>query len=217
MPFALHPLSFSWLKHKNISWAIRRHLEAVRAESEVAQLCPTLCDPMDCTCQAPLSMGFSRQDYWSGLPFPSPGDLPNPGIEPGSPALQADSLPSEPQGEHATVIPSWSHFISPRLFTSDISLELEKLASLGYFGQVFFSFLMNTILTDMVSYFQLDTKCLTFHVLIWTCHILGTQYPHMASDYCIGHGSFRVEQSDLYDIEIHWFILKIFLTKILIV
>ena len=45
--------------------------------------------------QAPLSMGFSRQEYWSGLPFPSPGDLPNPGIEPGSPALQADSLPSE--------------------------------------------------------------------------------------------------------------------------
>ena len=43
--------------------------------------------------QAPLSMEFSRQDYWSGLPFPSPGDLPDPGIEPGSPALQADSLP----------------------------------------------------------------------------------------------------------------------------
>ena len=46
--------------------------------------------------QAPLSMGFSRQEYWSGLPFPSPGDLPDPGIKPGSPALQADSLPSEP-------------------------------------------------------------------------------------------------------------------------
>ena len=45
--------------------------------------------------QAPLSMGFSRQEYWNGLPFPSPGDLPNPGIEPRSPALQADSLPSE--------------------------------------------------------------------------------------------------------------------------
>ena len=43
--------------------------------------------------QAPLSMGFSRQGYWSGLPFPSPGDLPDPGIEPRSPALQADSLP----------------------------------------------------------------------------------------------------------------------------
>ena len=49
--------------------------------------------------QAPLSMGFSRQEYWSGLPFPSPGDLPDPGIEPGFPALEADSLPSEPPGK----------------------------------------------------------------------------------------------------------------------
>ena len=46
--------------------------------------------------QAPLSMGFSRQEYWSGLPCPAPGDLPNPGIEPRSPALQVDSLTSEP-------------------------------------------------------------------------------------------------------------------------
>ena len=49
--------------------------------------------------QAPPSMGFSRQECWSGLPFPSPGDLPDPGIEPGSPALQADALPSEPPGK----------------------------------------------------------------------------------------------------------------------
>ena len=49
--------------------------------------------------QAPLSMGFSRQEYWSGLPFPSPGDRPNPGIEPRSPALQADALNSEPPGK----------------------------------------------------------------------------------------------------------------------
>ena len=49
--------------------------------------------------QAPLSMGFSKRDYWNGLPFPSPRDLPNPGIEPRSPALQADSLPSEPSGK----------------------------------------------------------------------------------------------------------------------
>ena len=48
--------------------------------------------------QAPLSIGFSRQEYWSGLPCPSPGDLPNPGMEPGSLALQADSLPSKPTG-----------------------------------------------------------------------------------------------------------------------
>ena len=49
--------------------------------------------------QAPLSMGFSRQEYWSGLPFPSPGDLPNPGMEPRSPALRADALTSEPPGK----------------------------------------------------------------------------------------------------------------------
>ena len=49
--------------------------------------------------QAPLFMEFSRQEYWSGLPFPSPGDLPDPGIEPGSPTLQADALPSEPPGK----------------------------------------------------------------------------------------------------------------------
>ena len=51
------------------------------------------------TYQAPQSMGFSRQEYWSGLPFPSPGDLPNPGIEPGCPALQTNALPSEPLGK----------------------------------------------------------------------------------------------------------------------
>ena len=50
--------------------------------------------------QAPLSMGFSRQEYWSGLPFPSSGDLPYPGIEPRSPALQADTLTSEPPGKY---------------------------------------------------------------------------------------------------------------------
>ena len=67
-------------------------------ECEVTQSCPTLCDPMDYSLayQAPPSMGFSRQEYWSGLPFPSLGDLPNPGIEPGSPTFQADALTSEP-------------------------------------------------------------------------------------------------------------------------
>ena len=51
------------------------------------------------TCQAPGSMRLSRQEYWSGLPFPSPGDLPDPEIEPGSPELQADSLPCELPGK----------------------------------------------------------------------------------------------------------------------
>ena len=58
----------------------------LESESEVAQSCPTLCDPMDAAYQAPQSMEFSRQEYCSGLPFPSPGDLPDPGIEPRSPA-----------------------------------------------------------------------------------------------------------------------------------
>ena len=55
--------------------------------------------PWTITYQAPWSMGFSRQEYWSGLPFPSTGDLSNPVIEPGSPSRQADSLSSEPPGK----------------------------------------------------------------------------------------------------------------------
>ena len=63
----------------------------------VAKSCPTLCNPTDGVAhQASLSMGFPRQDYWNGLPFPSLGDLPNPGIE--LLHWQADSLPLSPQG-----------------------------------------------------------------------------------------------------------------------
>ena len=61
-----------------------------------------MCDPATprtVARQAPLAMGFPRQEYYSGLPRPPPGDLPNPGTEPGSPALQVDSLPSEPPGK----------------------------------------------------------------------------------------------------------------------
>ena len=61
----------------------------------VAESCPTVCEPMDCSptpynvaCQAPLSIEFSRQEYWSELPFPSPGDVPDPGIEPDSPVCR---------------------------------------------------------------------------------------------------------------------------------
>ena len=66
---------------------IQYNIESVKMK--VAQLCPTLCNPMD----------FSRSEYWSGQPFPSPGELPNPGIKPRSHTLQADSLPAEPQGK----------------------------------------------------------------------------------------------------------------------
>ena len=78
-------------------------LLAAAAAAKLLQSCPTLWDPMDwnVTCQAPLSMIFSSQDYWSGLPFPTSGDVPDPRIEPESPvapALQAYSLPLRHQG-----------------------------------------------------------------------------------------------------------------------
>ena len=60
---------------------------------------PLFATPWTVAYQVPPSMGFSRLYYWSGLPFPSPGDLLNPGIEPGSPTLQSDALPSEPPGK----------------------------------------------------------------------------------------------------------------------
>ena len=69
----------------------------------VAKSYLTLATSWTVACQAPLSMGFPRQEYWSGLPFPSPGDLPDPAIEPGSPALQAGSLQSEPPGTRCFV------------------------------------------------------------------------------------------------------------------
>ena len=95
----------------------------------VAQSCLTLATLWTVACQPPLSMGFSRQVYWSGLQFPSPRDLPNSGIEPGSPPLQVDSLPTEPPGKRTLIIMkiyihidnrvtsnewiwSWSRFIS---------------------------------------------------------------------------------------------------------
>ena len=64
----------------------------------VTQSCLTLCHPVDCTHQNPLLVGISRQEYWSGLPFPSPGDPSDPGIKPRPSALQTDSLPLSYQG-----------------------------------------------------------------------------------------------------------------------
>ena len=69
----------------------------------IAQLCLTLCNPWTVACQAPLSMEFSRQEYWNGLPFPIPGDSPNPRIElasPVSPALAGEFFTTAPPGKH---------------------------------------------------------------------------------------------------------------------
>ena len=83
-----------FLSHKKVAFSL-----SLNSGGLVAKSCLTLVTPWTIACQAPLSMGFFRQEYQSGLPFPSPGDLHNPGIEPGSSALQADSLPSETPGK----------------------------------------------------------------------------------------------------------------------
>ena len=91
--------SFSFVLLKDI-WPSNRSSVFMRHKVKVKSLsCVWLfVTPWTVACQAPSSTGFSRQEYWSGLPFPSPGELPNPGIESGSPTLQVDSLLYEPPG-----------------------------------------------------------------------------------------------------------------------
>ena len=97
--------------------------DSVTSGSLVAKSCPTLVIPWTVACQAPLSMRFSRQEYWSGLPFPSPGDLPNPGIEPRSPALQGDSFPSELQENPNIYLSTREQTVS---YTDSVTRRLTK-------------------------------------------------------------------------------------------
>ena len=99
---------------------------------------PDSATPWAVACQALLSMGFSRQEYWSGLPFPSPGDFPNPGIEPGSPALQADSLlpkpPGQPKGDTAAEWaggPLWLYW-APQIIQDNFPLHSELISNLNF-------------------------------------------------------------------------------------
>ena len=80
----INPCTYGYLVFDKVKWLSRVQLFAT---------------PWTAASQAPPSMGFARQEYWSGLPFPSPGNLPDSGIEPGSPAMQADSLPAGPPGK----------------------------------------------------------------------------------------------------------------------
>ena len=75
---------------------IKKRWQEYRSEVKSLSRVRLFATPWTVAYQAPPSMGFSRQEYWSGLPFPSPGDLPDPGIKPGSPAFQTDALTSEP-------------------------------------------------------------------------------------------------------------------------
>ena len=81
---------------------------------------------MDCSSSVFSVHGILQQEYWSGLPFPSPGDLPNPGIEPRSPTLQADTLPSEPPGKQPTREATAMRGLSKE---EPLSLQLEKAHS----------------------------------------------------------------------------------------
>ena len=88
----------------------------------------------------PPSMGFSRQEYWSGLPFPSPGDLPDPGIKPRPPALQADSLPAEPQGKRITIYQLQMKLLSRvRFFVTLWTVAHQAPPSMGFSRQEYWS------------------------------------------------------------------------------
>ena len=86
-PIILHITNIQRRKYESLSMKVKS-LSHVRL----------FATPWTVAYQASPSLGFSREEYWSGLPFPSPGDLPDPGIEPGPPALEADALTSEPPG-----------------------------------------------------------------------------------------------------------------------
>ena len=90
-----------WQRNRKVKMGPKwlRTLETVRVRVKLLSRVRLFATPWTVAYQAPPTMGFSRQEYWSGLPFPSPGDLPDPGIKPRSPTLQADALISEPPGK----------------------------------------------------------------------------------------------------------------------
>ena len=104
-----------------------QYCESKKVKVLVVQLCPTLCDPM-----ASLSVKFSRQEEWSRSPVPSPGYLPNLGIEPRSPALQVNSLPSEPLGKSLAILSSIVILKKPLVkdFITSLSNPLQNFRNL---------------------------------------------------------------------------------------
>ena len=99
----------------------------------ITKSCPTLCKPLDCSRPGSSVHGISQQEYWNGLPFPSPGDLPTPGIKSGSLALQVDSLPSEPPGKSKkTYLCLISHLICGIFYASEIRMKILSLALFSY-------------------------------------------------------------------------------------
>ena len=127
--------------------------------------------PWTAACQAPPFMGFSRQEYWSGLPFPSPGDPPNPGIKPRSPTLQADSLPLEPQEkkivwytERNLGIPGLLFLMIPFCLLSFHSFSCEKL--IWVWARIYLSSLL--FLRSYNSYISMIIQRLFAWHTLWT-------------------------------------------------
>ena len=130
--------------------------------------CPTLCDPMDCSPPDSSLRGISWQEYWRGLPCLPLGDLPNPGIEPRSPSLQVDSLPTEPQGKPKNTGAGSRSFLQRIFLTQELNQGLlhcrQILYQLSYMG----SLILNSpilvhfcSLIPKMSMFTLTISCLT--------------------------------------------------------
>ena len=125
--------------------------------------------PWTAACQAPLSMGFSRQQYWSGLPFPSPGDLPNPGIKPGLPHCRQMLLSSEPPGKKSLLKPC-AHFdcifFSLLLnFKHTLSiLDINSLSDILFVDSVLWSTQLFHIDEMQIAYFFFYCLCFSHHV-----------------------------------------------------
>ena len=137
----------------------------------VTQSCPTLCDPIDCSPPgSSVHWGVSRQEYWSGLPGPSPGDLPHPGMEPRLPALQADSLMSEPPekplGGHKNLCPKSNQHLCKNQ-GNRIKRKVSQCSSYNkhkiILSNFYFNYIYKISLPHMLSH---PLKCISFWTLV---------------------------------------------------
>ena len=153
---------------------INQHLYVKWSEVKLLSRVGLFAAPWTVAHQAPLSMGFSRQEYWSGLPFPSPGDLPNPGIKPGSLTLQADALSSEPpatlrQGEEKT---HWMWLNKVQTFEITGVEGLKKVPVGGFVIHQW---------DEIICFSKLDTKILLYVCLAALGLSCGTQALYCAA------------------------------------
>ena len=131
----------------------------------VAKLCLTLASPWTIACWAPRSLEFSRQEFWGGLPFPSPEDLPDPGIKPRSPALQADSLPAELWGKPHEVV--CCVLIKLPLNFADILLHLWRDIGYCVFVQWIAQSMYNSCILKIMFYLWDNLK--SYYCFTWSC------------------------------------------------